>query len=161
MIALFIGRFQPLHKGHFTIIKRIAKTHRLKIGIGSAQYKNTKENPLSIEERRAMIQCGLDAENIDAELYGINDIHNDEKWVEHVRKIVGDFDVVYSGNEQVVRLFREKNIPVKVIKEINPYKATKIRETIALGKAVDKDVPTVVLDYLKEIGAVERMRRIR
>ena len=160
MIALFIGRFQPLHKGHLAIIKRIEKSHQLKLGIGSAQYKNTTDNPLSINERRAMIERVLD-EGIKAELYDIPDIHDDEKWVDHVRKIVGQFDVVYSGNELVIRLFREKNILVRVIKEIDPYKATKVREAIVAGKSVKKDVPAVVLSYLEEIGAIERIRKIK
>ena len=161
LTALFIGRFQPLHKGHLAIIKRIAKKHTLKIGIGSAQYKNTSDNPLSVVERREMIRRVLAAEKIEnAEIFEITDVHDDKKWVAHVCAIVGSFDVVYSGNDWVIRLFREHGLAVRVIKEIDPYEATKIRDAICLGKSVARDVPRVVLSYLEEIGAIERMRKI-
>ena len=107
-----------------------------------------------------MMRRVLASEKITAEIYEISDIHDDEKWVDHVRAAVGVFDVVYSGNEWVVRLFQEKSVAVKVIKEIDPYKATKIREAICAGKSIKRDVTAVVLSYLEEIGAIERIRKI-
>ena len=160
--ALFIGRFQPLHNGHAAVIKEIAVKYKLKIGIGSAQLSDTKENPLSAAERREMRKHFLDAEKIaNAQIFSIPDINNDAQWVAHVKKIVGAFDCVYSGNPLVIRLFKEKNIPVKVIDEIHPYKATKTRTAVRNNKPIESDVPSVVLQYLKSIRAIERMRKQR
>src|SRR3970040_1541422 len=50
--ALWIGRFQPFHLGHLSMAKRIlAEVDELVIGIGSAQYSHTPENPFTAGER--------------------------------------------------------------------------------------------------------------
>ena len=50
--ALYIGRFQPPHLGHISVIKEILKKYdSVIIGIGSAQEKGTYENPFSAAER--------------------------------------------------------------------------------------------------------------
>ena len=52
MKALYIGRFQPFHKGHLKILQKLAKKYdEIIIGIGSSQYSNTLENPFTSEER--------------------------------------------------------------------------------------------------------------
>ena len=57
MKALFIGRFQPFHKGHLKVIKDIIKKdYRVIIGIGSSQYSHTVDNPFTSDERKKMIQ---------------------------------------------------------------------------------------------------------
>lgn len=161
-ISLFIGRFQPLHIGHFIMLKKIADESKLvKIGIGSAQLSHTKENPLSAEERKEMLEIVLGKQNIrNAEIYFIPDINDDRQWVGHVQSIVGGFDVVYSGNEWVVRLFREKGIAVEVITEIDPYEATKVRNAICKDHTIEQHVPPVVFEYLKRIKAITRIKDV-
>jgi len=160
--SLFIGRFQPLHIGHFIILKQIADASRLlKIGIGSAQYSNMHDNPLSAEERKEMLGIVLKEQNItNAKIYFIPDIHDDARWVEHVKKIVGAFDIVHSGNDCVIRLFKEKHIPVQIIKEIDPYEATKIRKAICQDHTIEQHVPPVVFNYLKSIKAFTRIKEV-
>jgi nicotinamide-nucleotide adenylyltransferase len=160
-ISLFIGRFQPLHNGHMSVIKRLAKRSNLKIGIGSAQYRNTKDNPFSAEERKAMIKAALKAEHIkNVKIFFVPDIHNDEKWIVHVKKIVGRFDSAYSGNLWVISIFKKAKIPCKIIREIDPYAATKIRTEIAKNQPIDHLVPEAVLAYLRKIRALERIKQI-
>ena len=160
MIALFIGRFQPLHNGHAAVIREIALEYDImKIGIGSSQFSNTKDNPLSAQERKEMIQAFLKEEKItNAEIYNISDINNDALWVQHVKKIVGEFGIVYSGNPWVINLFKGKDMQIKKIKEIHPYKATRTRTAVRQDKEIVQDVPAVVLKYLKKIDALERIR---
>lgn len=161
-IGLFIGRFQPLHIGHFIILKQIAeKSKLLKIGIGSAQYSHMHNNPLSAEERKEMLELVLKEQNItNAKIYLIPDINDDKTWVEHVKKIVGKFDVVYSGNDWVIRLFKEKGIAVEVITEIDPYEATKVRNAICKDHTIEQHVPPAVFEYLKKIKAFTRIKDV-
>ena len=114
MEALFIGRFQPFHKGHLKVIKNILKKYdKVVIGIGSSQYKNTSDNPFNISERKEMIKRSLHEENIDNyETIEIPDIHNPPKWVDHVLSIYSDFDIVITNNSFTKKLFKEKNIKV-------------------------------------------------
>ena len=160
-IALFIGRFQPLHNGHAAIIKEIAsKCDVIKIGIGSAQLSHTKDNPLSAEERTKMLKLFLhEAQITNVKIYLIPDINNDTLWVQHVMNIVGSFDVVYSGNPLVIRLFQKKKIMVKRIDEIHPYKATRTRTAVRQSRQITQDVPPIVLKYLERIDALERIKK--
>src|SRR5207245_2773190 len=64
--ALFVGRFQPFHRGHLATVRRILETNdEIIVGIGSAQYSHTGENPFTAGERYEMIKRALDAEEID------------------------------------------------------------------------------------------------
>ena len=160
--AFFIGRFQPLHKGHLAVITQLSKNHDLvKIGIGSAQYRNTRDNPLSAAERRTMLQKTLKEARIrNTRIFFIPDIHDNGRWVAHVKRIVGLFDVVHSGNALVLRLFRENGVPIRCITEIQPYASTRIRAAIAAGRSVRSKVPGAVCHYLEFIDAFTRIRKL-
>ena len=50
--ALFIGRFQPFHKGHLSAVKWIAaRSSKVIIAIGSAEKENEPKNTFSEKER--------------------------------------------------------------------------------------------------------------
>ena len=60
---LFIGRFQPFHKGHLGTLEKIAKVEdvgEIVIGIGSSDQSFTSYNPFTVEEREEMIRSSLD-----------------------------------------------------------------------------------------------------
>ncbi len=137
MKALFIGRFQPFHAGHLDAIKQISETEII-IGIGSSQYNGTDDNPYSFEERKQMIEKALAHEKISYQIISIPDIHDEVNWVEHVENTVGNFDIVYTGNDWVKRLFKGKNIPVKDIKINIPISGTKIRQDRKLIDEINK-----------------------
>ena len=66
MRALFLGRFQPFHKGHLMVISGIAReAEYLVIAVGSAQYSHSQENPFTAGERYTMISRTLKAQNIE------------------------------------------------------------------------------------------------
>ncbi|MCJ2533679.1 MAG: nicotinamide-nucleotide adenylyltransferase, partial [Candidatus Thermoplasmatota archaeon] len=115
MNALFIGRFQPFHKGHLRFLQSICNQYdEIIIGIGSSQYRNTSENPFSHDERKMMIEKSLNAVGVtNYRIVTIPDIHNPPKWVSHVVSIVSDFDVVLSNNAFTKQLFSEKGYVVK------------------------------------------------
>ena len=114
MRALLIGRFQPFHKGHLQAIKRILKeASELLIVVGSSQFKNTPDNPFSAEERVEMIRLALEAERISGcQIFKVPDINNDHLYPAHVMRRVPSFEVVYTGNDLVQRLFKNagKNV---------------------------------------------------
>lgn len=124
--ALFIGRFQPFHVGHLDALKQISETEII-IGIGSSQYSGNKDNPYTFAERKKMITKALKNTDIKYQTKAIPDIHNPKNWVDHVKKIVGHFDVVYTGNPVVAKLFKAKRFKVKMIKIKIKISATEIR----------------------------------
>lgn len=82
MPAIFIGRFQPFHKGHLEAIKWILKREKsIFIVIGSTQEFSNKNNPFSFKERKEMIKRTLLAEKIkNFKIYGIPDFPEDVLW---------------------------------------------------------------------------------
>jgi len=159
--ALFIGRFQPFHKAHLKDIKTILKKKKkIIIGIGSSQYSNTKENPFTFEERVKMIDAALKDEDISQyKIFPIPDINNHSKWVEHVKSLVPEFDVIFTRNPLTEELFKKAGFKVERLKEVKDISATKIREKIIKGEKWEELLPKAVSKYLKEINGIERIKK--
>jgi len=129
MIALFIGRFQPFHDGHLDAVNQI-KEEKIIIGIGSSQYSKTEKNPYNFTERETMIKKALENSRINYKIIAIPDIHDEKNWVNHVEKLTGHFDIVYTGNEIVEKLFKEKKYLVKILKKNINISGTEIRKKL-------------------------------
>ncbi len=153
--AFFIGRFQPFHRGHLAMAKRILETNdEIIVGIGSAQYSHTGENPFTAGERYEMIKRALDAEGIhNYHIVPIPDTHVHSVWVSHVMSLVPKFDVVYTNSDLVVRLFREHGLKVQSppLVDRDRLSGTKVRESMLKGGDWESLVPSVVAEYIKEI----------
>lgn len=161
-IGLFIGRFQPFHKAHLLDIKLALKEcNKIIIAIGSSQESATKDNPFSYEERKDMIEAALKAHKIlNYDIIPVPDINNDREWVDHVKKLIPEFDIVYTGNDFTEELFKEKNIKLKKIKLIPDISATEIRKRILKGNDWKELVPKEVADYIEKIDGIERIKEI-
>lgn len=56
-VGLFIGRLQPLHKGHTKIINQMIEDCKtVIIGVGSVQKNKEKHDPWNVEERKSMLR---------------------------------------------------------------------------------------------------------
>ena len=164
--ALLIGRYQPFHKGHLEVVKQILnECDELIIGIGSAQYSHTKENPFTAGERLEMIRAALDAENVPRDRYmiiPIQDLHNNSIWVHHIKAICPNFDVIYTRNPLATRLFQEGSIKVKAqpLFDRHIYSGTAIREEMIAGGDWEKFIPGASAKIIRKIGGIERLNSI-
>lgn len=151
-IVLFIGRFQPFHKGHQFVIQELRPEYELKLGIGSSKKKRTLENPLSSEERKRVIENCFP----EIEVFKVPDFNSDGRWVKEVLKRV-DFDFVVSGNPHVRECFQKFSIEVKKPPLFEPerYEGEVIRERILKGKAWEELVPECSLEVLEELNFEE------
>jgi nicotinamide-nucleotide adenylyltransferase len=160
--AFFIGRFQPFHRGHLAMVKRILESNdEIIIAIGSAQYSHTGENPFTAGERYEMIKRSLDAEDIhNYHIVPIPDTHVHSVWVSHVTSLVPHFDVVYTNSDLVVRLFREHGLKVLSPSMVDRERlsGTEVRHRMLKGGDWDSLVPSVVAEYIKDIDGIERIR---
>lgn len=166
-IALFIGRFQPLHHGHIYILKNIFKTNKkVKIGIGSSQLSYTLNDPFTSEERKKFLISALEKRGISSkryEIFFIPDIFNAKKWVDHVISIIGEFNSIYSNSEWVRELFVNKGI--KVEKKFTIFKknfnGSNIRKLIIKNDKKWKTlVPKEVVELIEEIEGIERIKSL-
>ncbi len=164
--GILIGRFQPPHKGHIEVFKQILdEVDELVVGIGSAQESHTLENPFTADERMLMLRKAIAEARIDlarVHLAPIPDIHDDTRWVSHVVSLSPEFSVVYSGNPWVKRLFEEAGFEVRTppLFKRKEYWGTEIRDRMIKGGRWEDLVPKSVLDVMREIKAVERLREL-
>lgn len=164
MKVLFIGRFQPFHKGHLEVIKNIKdKYNEIIIGIGSSQYSNEINNPFSFEERKLMIEKTLKLNKIyNFIIVEIPDIHNYPKWVSHVESLVSNFDIVLSNSILTTMLFNNKGYKVIKTKLFNrkKYSGEKIRDNMIKDKSWEQSIPKTAVEIIKEINGVNRIKNI-
>lgn len=88
---VFIGRFQPFHKGHLAVIDAgLKQAGQMIVLCGSAHQPRSVRNPWSIVEREAMIRGAVTAaDNARLHIAPLMDIvYNDESWVRNVQATV-------------------------------------------------------------------------
>lgn len=161
--GFYIGRFQPYHKGHQWVLEQIAgEVDEIVIGIGSAQLSHTVDNPFTAGERVLMITRSL--ENLGCPFYviPIEDIKRNALWVSHVHSMTPPFDLCYSSNPLVVRLFSEAGIEVRspAMYERKTHAGTEIRRRMLDGRQWKRLVPPAVVQVLEEIDGVARLCKI-
>ncbi len=160
--ALFIGRFQPFHRGHLSVtVDALNEYDKVIVAIGSAEKSRTPENPFTVGERHAMVKASLvelgHTPEQDFVVVPVPDIDDDEKWCKHVASICPKFDVVISGNERVVGLFtkaKQKVIAPKIKYKIS---ATDVRKAIEQGEDLAKYLHPAVVSFLQKIGAARKL----
>jgi nicotinamide-nucleotide adenylyltransferase len=161
--GFYIGRFQPYHKGHQSVLEHIAEeVDEIVIGIGSAQLSHQTENPFTAGERVLMITRALSSLDRPFYVIPIEDIKRNALWVAHVRSMTPPFDLCYSSNPLVVQLFRESGTTVHSpeMYERETHSGTEIRRRILEDEAWEKLVPPVVVKVIREINGVQRLRQI-
>ncbi len=160
--GLVIGRFQPYHIGHHSVIEKMendSEIDEIIIGIGTAQIGNTQINPLTSDERETMLERSICIQK-PYHLVKINDINDDGRWVSHVESLCPDFDIVYTGNSWVKRLFEEKEYRVKDVEFTHDISATDLRELILKEGQWQIYLPKETAEFLEEIEFAQRVRKL-
>jgi nicotinamide-nucleotide adenylyltransferase len=161
--GFYIGRFQPYHNGHQSVLEHIAdEVDEIVIGIGSAQLSHLADNPFTAGERVLMITRALASLGCPFYVIPIEDIRRNALWVAHVQSMTPPFDLCYSSNPLVVQLFKEAGITVQspAMYERETLSGTGIRNRMLEGSPWKNLVPPAVVQVLKEIDGVERLRQI-
>ncbi len=163
MRAFYIGRFQPYHLGHQQVLEQISQeADEIVIGIGSAQLSHTASDPFTSGERVIMITRSL--EHLSKVLYviPIEDIRRNAVWVAHVCSMTPHFDVVYTNNPYVIRLFEESGFKVKKspLYQREKFSGTEIRRRMLSDEPWKHLVPIAVANVIKEIDGVRRLKDV-
>lgn len=162
--ALFIGRFQPFHNGHLSVVKQALAQHKkLLIGIGSAEDDYLASNPFTAGERWEMIDLALQESGVAPSQYAIAPIRNINHyalWVEHVEKLLPPFEVVYTGSAIVKQLFLDHGKhPVIDARFEHDIDGTRIRELMKKNDpSWENHVPHAVANYLKTTQKITRIK---
>ena len=164
-VGILIGRFQPLHKGHVNAIEFARdNSERLFVIVGSAEKSNQERNPFSFEERKRMIGLALKGKKLqdNISIVPINDARNHTEWIKSIKNTIGEYNLIFTNDELTEKLFKEDgaevlNVPLQ---DRNELSATEVRKRLELDKEWESLVTPEIVQYLKEINAVERMRSI-
>ena len=97
---VFIGRFQPFHKGHLSVIEAgFEQAEQIIILCGSAHQPRTVRNPWTFAEREAMIRGAVPKSKLKqlhiAPLMDI--VYNDESWVKNVQATINGLVTAHHG----------------------------------------------------------------
>lgn len=168
--GLYVGRFQPIHIGHESIIRKMLdECEQIIIAIGSAQESGTKRNPFTFEQRADLIMNVFYREclNCRISIIPIRDRErpaNDASWGDYVFQNVWDAirrvpDTVYEGEEDERNTWYD-NLDVDVVSVSRsdiPVSATALREALS----DDGDVLSFRAYAMLPIAIQYRIREMR
>lgn len=113
--GLIIGRFQPFHRGHLYLFQESFKNvEKVIIGIGSVNVHD-ENNPFTQRQVEDMINkviINKKWNNQVIQIVGIPDFHDDQKWLDFIKKNCLPFDVVISNNDWVTNIFKKIDVPI-------------------------------------------------
>lgn len=162
--SLYIGRFQPFHKGHLHAIKYIiAKSDRVIIGIGSALESHTIRNPFTAGERIEMILIAIEESQLPVDnflLIPIPDAPYHKNWVSIVETLTPKFDLVYSNEPLTRLLFEEAGYEVRSIPLLKRsiYSGEEFRRRVINNEDWSEIVTDAIANYLLNRGLIDRIR---
>ena len=161
--GFYIGRFQPYHQGHHAMVERIADdVDELVLGVGSADQSHTARNPFTAGERVEMVTKATAEMDLITYAVPIEDLNRNAVWVSHVQSMSPWFDVAYSNNPLVVRLFGEAGVDVRQSPMFRreEFEGAEVRERMADGGDWRELVPSTVVETIEEIDGVNRLREV-
>ena len=169
--AIVLGRFQPFHNGHASLVMKAADVHpntKVMVAIGSAQSEWEPNNPWSAKERTMMINAWATHHNIEIEICTIEDINDPPNWVSHATKFHG-VGVLVTSDEDTHNLYQQSGFETSLIDLSNRdnFEGWRVRQTaLMLSTVYDDDavasvlgasVPEVVVKWLIDNDAIYRL----
>lgn len=86
-LAVFIGRFQPFHLGHLSVVAQaLEKAERVLILVGSANLSRDTRNPFTYDERAELIRAAVHGEGVRRTAAGSGDPDRLAAWDEMVKR---------------------------------------------------------------------------
>lgn len=162
MIGLYWGRFNPPHKGHLQLIKKLLnEVDSLIIAIGSAEFKNTKRNPFDGNEKKKMMEAYLKEQEIDTrkiKVIAVPDGKSFSSAIKNLFEFCGNFDVLYTDKETIIKLIKKK-VKVNRIKRTGTISSTQVRDAIANDKKWEHLTGKSVARLIRKFGGIERIKK--
>ncbi len=161
--GLYVGRFQPFHKGHLYAVRIVLEeVDEVIVVIGSSQFSHEVDNPFTCGERIVMVRGALEEASVALSKYflvPVPDVDNHSVWVAHVKAHTPPFKKVFSNEALTSRLFVEAGYEVNPIPfyERETYSATNVRKRMLSGGDWKTLVPASVAQFIEQIDGVERV----
>lgn len=164
--ALYVGRFQPFHKGHVHAVNYILSIEDgIIIAVGSCMNSHEPKNPFTFGERLRMIIGVLDDLEVSRKKWyavGIPDVKFHPAWVQLTKSLSPPFSRIYSNDPLTRILFEDAGHEVKDIPFLKKeqYSGTEIRRRMLANEEWSDLVPKATFQVIKEIKGDERVRTL-
>lgn len=134
-VGVYIGRFQPFHLGHASIVCQMVEENcdLLIILVGSAKNSRTPKNPWSDSERIAIISLYVRDEfgpnRPECVILGVPDFLRDADWEEHVQSLINNYTY---QNDRVLLYGHDKDLSTAYLKKFPnlEYRAAELKTNI-------------------------------
>jgi nicotinamide-nucleotide adenylyltransferase len=161
--ALFVGRFNPIHRGHLQVIEQIlTQVDELIIAIGSSQESHTPSNPFTAGERVLMINEVLKEAHVSLDqiyIVTVPDLHRNALYVHHLRSYCPSFDIAFSNNPLMKRLFTESGIHVRPTGNFNRDQLH-IRQRMLYNDNWESLLPPAAVKIINSLNGIRRIHEI-
>lgn len=138
-IGFIIGRFQPLHSGHKSMIRQASKMFDyVVIIVGSAQRSRTMKNPWTLEEREDKIIQFLNFEGLEnCNIHRAYDSrYCDNLWRDQIKRAIFTWSLMFNADPVLAGYTKDGNDYLKWFPEIEyqelkqevQISATEVRE---------------------------------
>ncbi len=165
--CLVIARFQPLHYGHFNVIKWcLERCDEVVIVIGMASQSHTPENPFTAGERILMIRETIKWAKLPLDkviTITLPTMEVSRVAIHYVKLYSPPFRAVVTLNPIIARIFIEEGYEVIEPTRVNreEYRGSYIRKLIAEGDPRWKAyVPPPVAEIIESIDGVSRIKML-
>jgi len=168
MRALYLGRFNPPHKGHIYALEYIlnqSDVDEIIILIGSGEKAYSLKNPFTGGERYEMVVTMV-KEHFNYDQFFISaipDINRNTIWPANVIDLMPNFEVIFTNNSLVQELFTD--LSNKEVREIPLNKREElsgkiIREKMIKGENWQQDIPDELLPLIKKYQGIKRIQSL-
>ncbi|MCG3217197.1 MAG: nicotinamide-nucleotide adenylyltransferase [Candidatus Heimdallarchaeota archaeon] len=168
MRALYLGRFNPPHKGHIFAIKYILEQtdiDEIIILIGSGEKAYSLKNPFTGGERLEMVTAIVRTNFKIGQFYisAIPDINRNTIWPANVVDLVPSFEVIFTNNPLVQQLFvvlGNKEIREIPLVKREEFSGKEIREKMVKGEDWESSIPEEILPLIEKYKGLERIQSV-
>ena len=172
--VVYIGRFQPFHNGHLALLLRALELgEKVVVVLGSSFRSRNTKNPLTWQERSAMIRLAVPEQHRDRvhfvpvrDYYGTG-TEGDERWVNAVRagvaRAVGDADrnIALIGHFKDASSYYLNHFPgwkLESVERKGEIDATHLRDVLYTSKEIGNVGALALLSAYMPSGCVEYLR---
>lgn len=166
-VALFIGRFQPFHKGHLYSLKKCLEiAEKVTVVVAKSNVSGTQDDPWDAQVRERMIQAVVKNEGLENQVVKVvscPDNPSDSVWLSDILKKAGKFDIVVSNNEWVLSIMRGAGYRVieSGLYNRDELEGVKIREMMRRGDEGWKlRVPVCIAEIINNQVPIHGLSRV-
>jgi bifunctional NMN adenylyltransferase/nudix hydrolase len=151
-LAVIMGRWQPFHKGHETLLHAaLLAAEKVLVVMGSAHRARDVRNPFTWNERKEMLLASVDPPTAARLVFlPVRDYFDDVRWAAAVRQGVGQF----AADSQVVLVGYKKDASSYYLDHFPQWQHLTVSQEIALDATALRQV------FFETANAVTRAQQL-